>query len=196
MMRTAPEQRRLIAEAVKRGKDIKVVADVFGVCIRTVKRWCKRKRFKDKRRKAKRSKVTVKVELSILALRSLEWGTERRVTWIQEHLDEMLAKYDGLSPEKQAYRIVFFDHMRINPEHSKMVRVFPRKIKIESYNFCPYLEASKQLGLETKFVCKEIGEPSIQEIIGRVNPNLRFSRNYQNIRPYNGAFCEEYVELL
>jgi hypothetical protein len=122
--------------------------------------------------------------------------TQRRVTWIQEHLDEMLAKYDGLSPEEQAYRIVFFDHMRINPEHSKMVRVSPRKIKIESYNFCPYLEASRELDLETRFVCKDIGEPSIQRMMEVINPNLRFSRNYANIRPYNGAFCEEYVELL
>lgn len=77
MRRTNPEQRRLMAEAVKRGKNKNVVADVFGVCLRTVKKWCKRKRFKDKRRKAKQSKITVKVELSILALRSLDWGTER-----------------------------------------------------------------------------------------------------------------------
>ena len=55
--------------------------------------------------------------------------TQRRVGWIQEHLDEMLAKYDGLSPEEQAYRIVFFDHMGINPINSRMTRVSPTKIK-------------------------------------------------------------------
>src|SRR3989344_6064426 len=80
--------------------------------------------------------------------------TGRRINWIQEHLDEMLGKYDGLSPEEQAYRIVFFEHMKINPEHSKMVRISPKKIKIESYNFCPYLEACCHLGLDTRHVCQ------------------------------------------
>jgi len=122
--------------------------------------------------------------------------TQRRVSWIQEHLDEMLAKYDGLSPEEQAYRIVFFDHMKINPEHSKMVRVSPRKIKIESHNFCPYLEACRHLGLDTRYVCHDIGEPSIQKMIEVISPNLKFSRNYVNIRPHNWAFCKEYIELL
>ncbi|MBI5347032.1 MAG: hypothetical protein HZB66_00285 [Candidatus Aenigmarchaeota archaeon] len=121
---------------------------------------------------------------------------QRRVGWIQENLDDMLVKYEGLSPEEQAYRIVFFDHMQINPEYSKIVRVSPRKIRIASYNFCPYLEACRELDLETRFVCKDIGELSIQRMMEVINPNLRFSRNYANIRPYNGAFCEEYVELL
>ncbi len=122
--------------------------------------------------------------------------TQRRMGWIQEHLEEMLGKYEGLNPEEQAYKIVFFDHMKINSEHSKMVRVSPRKIRIKSYNFCPYLEACKELDLETRFVCHEIGEPSIQRMMEVINPNLRFSRNYTNIRPYNGAFCEEFIELL
>ena len=122
--------------------------------------------------------------------------TQRRVGWIRENLDEMLVKYEGLSPEEQAYRIVFFDHMKINPEHSKMARVSPTKIKVESYNFCPYLQACSRLGLDTRFVCGDIGEPSIQAMMEMINPNLRFSRNYVNIRPHNGAFCEEYVERM
>lgn len=121
--------------------------------------------------------------------------TQRRVEWIREHLDEMLAKYDGLNPEEQAYRIIFFDHMGINPGHSKMVRISPTKIKIESHNFCPYLEACQQLGLDTRFVCREIGEPSLQEMLKIIHPNLRYNRNYQNIRPKN-RFCEEYIELI
>jgi hypothetical protein len=122
--------------------------------------------------------------------------TSRRVKWIQEHLDEMIAKYDDLSPEEQAYRIVFFDHMRINPEHSRMVRVSPRRIRIESYNFCPYLEACLRLGLDTRHVCHHIGEPSIQRMIMAINRNLVFSRNYAHLRPHNGPYCEEYIELV
>ncbi len=95
-----------------------------------------------------------------------------------------------------AYRIIFLDHMKINPEHSLVKRVSPKKIRIDSYNFCPYLEACVQLGLETKFVCKQINEQSIQKMVEMIHPNLKFSRNYSNIRPFNKHFCEEYIELV
>ena len=122
--------------------------------------------------------------------------TKRRIMWIKEHLEEMLDKYSDLNPEEQAYNIVFFDHMKICPEHSKMNRISLTKIRIESHNFCPYLEACKILDLDTKFVCKEIGEPSIQKMIEVINPKLKFSRNYIKIRPYNETFCEEYIERI
>jgi hypothetical protein len=120
---------------------------------------------------------------------------EKRVSWMKSNLDEMLGKYEGLPPEEQAYNIVYFDHMEIIPSDVRMMRLTPTKIRIESYNFCPYLEACSQLGLDTRFVCKDIGEPSIQAMVEMVNPNLRFSRDYEHIRPHNGAFCEEFIEL-
>lgn len=77
-MRLTVELRRLIVEAVDRGVKKGSVAEVLGITRKTVHKWFKRrKHFKDKKRKPKRSKITVKVELSILALRSLGWGTER-----------------------------------------------------------------------------------------------------------------------
>ena len=119
--------------------------------------------------------------------------TQRRIKWVEEHLDEMMIKYAGQNLEEQVWKVVYFDHMRINPEHSKMKRVSPLKIRIDSYNFCPYLEACKQLGLDTRVICKEVVEPPIQVMVRMIHPRLNFSRNYQNLRPYN-AFCEEYLE--
>lgn len=121
--------------------------------------------------------------------------TRRRVSWIKDNLENMLNKYKGLSPEETAYKIIFFEHMKIDPNYSKMKRIFSNKIQINSYNFCPYLEACKKLNMEIKFVCKEIGEHSIQEMIKFINPNLRFGRNYNHLRP-NADFCEEYIELI
>ena len=120
---------------------------------------------------------------------------QKRVNWLKEHLAEMLVKYKDLNPEEQAYRIVFFEYMKINPEHSQIVRVSPKKIMIKSYNFCPYLEACRLLDFDTRHVCQII-EPSIQKMIELINPNLRFSRNYTNVRPHTEDFCEEYLELL
>jgi len=121
--------------------------------------------------------------------------TKRRVDWIKENLSEMLIKYGNLTPEEQAYKIIFLEHMKINPMHSEIERISKNKIKIKSYNFCPYLEACEILGLETKLICKEIGEPAIQEMIKFINPHLKFSRNYNHIRPYE-KFCEEYIEFI
>ena len=77
-MMLSVEQRRLIGEAVDRTGNKSLVAKVLGVSRDTVYRWSKRrKQLKDRKRKPKKSKVTVKVELSILAMRSLDWGCER-----------------------------------------------------------------------------------------------------------------------
>lgn len=155
--------------------------------------------FSEIKQEAIREKVELLKKIKDGTMSSKELAdliTQRRAAWIEVHLDEMLLKYAGLSPEEQAYRIVFFDHMQINPEHSKMKRISETKIRIDSYNICPYLQACRQLGLETRYVCREIGEPSINKMLAIINPGLKFSRNYDNIRPYNEAFCEEYIELV
>jgi hypothetical protein len=73
-----------MAEAVNKGNPINVVAKVFGVCRQTASKWFHGKdhrghtRFLDKARKPKESKITLEVELAILAMRTLfEWGTAR-----------------------------------------------------------------------------------------------------------------------
>lgn len=147
--------------------------------------------------RAEQRAITEKYEqlMGLSAQKLADFITQRRVRWIEKHLPEMLIKYKSLSPEEQSYKIIFFEHMGINPRHSKIVRVSPTKIMIESRNFCPYLEACQRLGLDTRLVCKKIGEPSIQAMCEAIHPNLRFSRNYQNIRPHS-SFCEEYIELI
>lgn len=121
--------------------------------------------------------------------------TERRVSWLKANLNKMLKKYKDLPPEEQAWHIIYFDHMKIEPKHSKMTRISSKKIRIDSYNFCPYLEAVKKLKLDTKIICKKVGEPSIQKMCEMIHPKLKFSRNYNNIRPKNKKYCEEYIEI-
>ena len=78
-MRLTIEERRLIGKAVDRGVNKSLVAKVLGVTRKTIYKWDKRrKHLKDRKRKKKKSKITLKVELFILALRNtFEWGTER-----------------------------------------------------------------------------------------------------------------------
>ncbi|MBI5871493.1 hypothetical protein HZB88_00200 [archaeon] len=78
-MRLTSEQRSLIGKAVDNTGNKSLVAKVLGISLKTVRKWNqRRKHLDDKKRKAKRSKITLQVELSILALRNtLEWGTAR-----------------------------------------------------------------------------------------------------------------------
>jgi hypothetical protein len=58
------------------------------------------------------------------------------------------------------------------------------------------LEACVRLGLDTRQVCREGTEESVQHLIVRLDPRLRFSRNYvDGIRPY-APYCEERIELV
>lgn len=78
-MRLTSSQRHLIGKAIDRGVNKSWVAKVFGISRPTVNKWNKRrKHLHDKKREKKKSKITLKVELSILALRNtFDWGSER-----------------------------------------------------------------------------------------------------------------------
>lgn len=77
-MRLSVESRRLIGEAIDRGVDKSTLAKVLSVTPRTVRKWdTRRAHLLDRKRKPKVSKITAEVEASILALRSLKWGTAR-----------------------------------------------------------------------------------------------------------------------
>ena len=65
-----------------------------------------------------------------------------------------------------------------------------------STNFCPTLEACRRLGLDTRVVCRAATEGAVQALIARLDPRLRFSRNYETgIRPH-ADYCEEQITLL
>ena len=77
-MRLTPDQRHLLNEAVGRRINKSLVATVFGVTSKTVRKWSKRaKQLKDKAR-GKISKITDTVKLFIIAVRNtFKWGTAR-----------------------------------------------------------------------------------------------------------------------
>jgi len=77
-VRLQVEVRRLVKEAIERGIKICRIAEVFGITRKTVYKWLRRKRLTDRKRKSKKSKITLAVEYSILALRNFfKWGTAR-----------------------------------------------------------------------------------------------------------------------
>ena len=78
-MRLTQDIRRLIGKAIDRGVNKSWVAKVIGVTRKTVYKWNKgRKHLRDRKREAKKEKITLAVELNILALQNtFKWGTVR-----------------------------------------------------------------------------------------------------------------------
>ena len=116
---------------------------------------------------------------------------EKRLRWYEENKDKL--NLEG-SDVRKAYTLFLIKYLGLNPKEVPVVYENERKIIWRSYNFCPVLEACKRLGKDTREVCKKAEVKSVQELISRINPNLRFSRNYEKIRPYID-YCEETIEL-
>jgi hypothetical protein len=116
---------------------------------------------------------------------------KKRLGWWEANKDSL--NLSGSLP-RQAYEMVLFQYMKISPEEVPVVEETETKITWISSNFCPILEACQRLGFDTRTVCKQGAEQSVQDLISQLNPNLVFSRNYKDLRPY-GKYCEESFEL-
>ena len=65
---------------------------------------------------------------------------------------------------------------------------------LRSMNFCPTLEACKILAMDTRFVCRHLTEIPTTELLRQIHPGLRFTRNYERLRPH-APYCEEIIIL-
>jgi len=116
---------------------------------------------------------------------------ENRLRWYEEHENEL--DLEGTDVHK-AYTMVMLKFMEKNPEEVPIVYEDEKKIVWRSYNWCPILEACKRMGYDTRKVCRLGEETSVQLMIEKINSKLRYTRNYEKIRPYTD-FCEEIIYL-
>ncbi len=117
----------------------------------------------------------------------------KRLAWWEAHRQDLTLS--GPLP-RQAYTLFLLDYLRLDPAEVPIVYEDERRIVWRSFNFCPTLAACGRLGLDTREVCRVGTEGSVQELIARLDPRLRFARNYADgIRPY-AAYCEESIELV
>lgn len=116
----------------------------------------------------------------------------KRLAWWDTNKDRL--SLSGTLP-RQAYTLFLLCYLGLDPGEVPVVYEDERKITWRSYNFCSLLEACVRLGLDTREVCRQGAEASVQELIAQLDPRLRFSRNYvDGIRPY-AEYCEEMIEL-
>lgn len=116
---------------------------------------------------------------------------EKKLAWWEANKGDLILS--GPIP-RQAYEMILLAMRILKVEELPVAYEDERKITWRSFNFCPILEACKRLELDTRVVCKKAYAQSVQDLISQLSPQLRFSRNYENLRPH-GEYCEETIEL-
>ena len=117
---------------------------------------------------------------------------KRRLAWYEKNKDKL--ELDG-SEVKKAYTILLLNYMGLDSKEVPVVYEDERKIVWKSFSWCPVLEACKRANFDTREVCKKGWEKSVQEFVKKINPKIKFSRNYEKIRPH-AEYCEETFELV
>jgi tRNA(adenine34) deaminase len=115
---------------------------------------------------------------------------QKRLAWFRQP-DQIVARYDHPTP-RQAFNLLFFDYMGLSPDELPVVSESETEIVWQSANPCPTLEAVKALGLDTRTVCRAAYEKSTQVFVSQLDPQLRFLRSYEEIRPY-ASHCREMI---
>jgi tRNA(Arg) A34 adenosine deaminase TadA len=115
----------------------------------------------------------------------------RRTKWFQENMDS----FDFISNDllDSGYQLLL-KRFRIRQDEAPVVHKTEREIIFHSMNFCPTLEACRILGLDTRHVCKKLNENSTDILLKQIDSRLKFSRNYENLRPYT-EYCEEMISI-
>ena len=121
--------------------------------------------------------------------------SERRLAWLTAH-GHLPRKGDPLpatpvSP-RQAFELFFFAYMGRIPEEFPVLEESPDRIMWLSDDPCPTLSACRTLGLDTREVCRAVSERPVQTFLSRLDPRLRFVRDYTTIRPH-AAHCREQI---
>jgi hypothetical protein len=111
-------------------------------------------------------------------------------------LDNNLTKQEKTStPITDASRILYEQYLRLSLEKDgDVVALTDETLVVRWRNNCPVLDACLELGMETSEICRKVYHKPVQDFLSRIDPRLRFERNYKTIRPY-GPYCEERIAL-
>lgn len=120
----------------------------------------------------------------------------KRRRWFADRYGGRGAQPFGDRPcPRAAFEALFFDYMGLAPADLPIVAESDDEIVWLSRNACPTLEACGRLGLDTRIVCRGAYEKSTQAFISLIDPQLRFMRDYCEIRPYAEQCRERLVRV-
>ena len=112
----------------------------------------------------------------------------KRIAW---HKNKRTDGRQPLTPRK-AYELLIIDYLGLPEDQVRVVTESEKEITWLSVNPCPTLDACKELGLDTRKVCRAAYEKSTQSFLSQIDPELRFWRDYDEIRPH-ARHCKEKI---
>lgn len=115
----------------------------------------------------------------------------RRLNWFSENK----SAFDFITEDilSSGHRLLL-KRFGITQEEAPVIKKSDREIIFHSFNFCPTLEACKILELDTRYICKTMNELSTDTLLKQIDGRLKFTRNYDKLRPYT-EYCEEVISL-
>jgi len=123
---------------------------------------------------------------------------EKRLKWYEKNKRQLAyLRKRGISDLQRAVGLLYAYHMKV----FEGITVVPFldieqgifSVDIQARNFCPYLEAFKRMRIKPEDsvrLCQQVLERPCQVIVGKVNPNIRFFRDYGHVRPL-ADYCDE-----
>jgi tRNA(adenine34) deaminase len=115
----------------------------------------------------------------------------KRLQWVEDNAAILVSlKGDDL---ERAYKLILYK-IGIDEQEAPVAFKNERRIVFHSKNQCPMLTACMALGLDTRKICRRVLEIPTDILVKQVNEELRFSRNYNTIRPYS-SYCEEVISF-
>ena len=118
--------------------------------------------------------------------------SEKRAAWMERSAGSITSSGD---PVLDSFRLFYERYLGLSvPKYGEIVEAGPRRIVSHWWNPCPTLEACQKLGLDTREVCRRVYQQPVEDMLRRIDPRLRFRRNYAVLRPHQSC-CEEIIEL-
>jgi hypothetical protein len=117
---------------------------------------------------------------------------EKRLSWWDRNAEALEIMGD---PLRDGYSMFYEGYLGLStPQDGEIVEATDRRLVTRWWNPCSTLEACKKLGLDTREICRKVYHQPVQVLLSKMDPRLRFERNYAALRPY-APYCEEIIRL-
>ncbi len=117
---------------------------------------------------------------------------EKRLRWCHDSLE--LPPGASVTP-RLGYETLLFGYLGLIEGDVPVASESDTSITWLSRNRCPTLDACVRLGLPTSVVCRAVYEKPTQALLSRIDPELRFVRDYGELRP-DHDHCKEMIVRL
>jgi hypothetical protein len=119
--------------------------------------------------------------------------TQKRLTWLDQNLSGLTLTGDAID---HAYAAFYGAYLGLSvPQDGEVVERTPTRLVARWWNPCPTLNACQEFGLDTREICAQAYHRPVQCFVERIDPRLRFDRNYDALRPHT-PYCEELLILV